>query len=98
MPWLPEGAGDFADVAWIVAAAVGNGPGVRGLSMSHRTGGPVFADLTATTPELVHDLADRLGLSLSSANDDRYMEAHGPLGSVTLSVAWLAPADSGSGS
>ncbi len=91
LPWLPAGAGDFADVAWVVAAAVGNGPGVRALSVSHRTGGLVYADLTVTSPDLVRDLADRLGLGYSSANDETYVEAHGPLGSVTLSVAWLAP-------
>ncbi|GEM_PF-6725665 len=91
LPWPPAGAGDFADVAWVVAAAVGNGPGVRGLSMSYRSGGLVYADLTVTSPDLVRDLADRLGLGYSTANDEGYVEAHGPVGSVTLSVAWLAP-------
>ncbi|GEM_PF-5084262 len=93
---FPVSAVDFADVAWFVAGAIGDGPGVRGLSVTRSREGLVFADLTVTTRDLVDNLAERLGLGYSSANDDRYYEAHTQVGSLALSVAWLAPREENS--
>ncbi|MGB8384618.1 MAG: hypothetical protein WCG47_25820, partial [Dermatophilaceae bacterium] len=45
--WPPDGAGDFAEVAWVAAEALGNGTGVRSLQVSvHR--GRVSALVYAT--------------------------------------------------
>ena len=51
VPWPPQGAGDFADVAWVVAQALGNGAGVRRLNVSHtgRSGAQGSARRTAGT-------------------------------------------------
>ncbi|WP_152185548.1 hypothetical protein [Segeticoccus rhizosphaerae] len=97
VPWPPQGAGDFADVAWVVAQALGNGPGVRRLNMSP-TGRRVFVEVTVTSPGFVSETAARLGWSLSSANDDHYANCHGPLGSLVVDVTWLADKDSSTAS
>jgi hypothetical protein len=89
VPWPPEGAGDFADVAWVVAQALGNGPGVRRLMVSH-TGRGVFVDVGVTSPGFVVEVAARFGWSLSSANGEHYANCHGPLGSLVVDVTWLA--------
>ena len=50
--WPPQGAGDFADLAWVIAEALGNGPGVRGLDVSRRGDG-LYARVWTTGPEYV---------------------------------------------
>lgn len=97
VPWPPQGAGDFADVAWVVAQALGNGAGVRRLSVSH-TGRRVFVDVGVTSPGFVVEVAARLGWSLSSANGEHYANCHGPLGSLVVDVTWLADKHNATGS
>ena len=80
VPWPPQGAGDFADVAWVVAQALGNGAGVRRLSVSH-TGRRVFVDVGVTSPGFVVEVAARLGWSLSSGGTCRASGAAPPASS-----------------
>ena len=61
LPWPAEGVGDFADVAWLLVQALGNGPGVRGLEIRRSETGGTHAYLTTTKPEYVREVAAAFG-------------------------------------
>lgn len=89
LAWPPEGAGDFADVAWLVAKALGNGAGVRGLEVE-RLAGRVRLFVTATEETYVREVAAQRGWSLYH-RDGRYAISTGTLGGVTVTVSWTLP-------
>lgn len=87
--WRPQGARDFADLAWVIAEALGNGPGVRGLDVSRGKAG-LYARVWTTRPEYVAAVAAAFGWELYSP-DPAYATTWGEVAGVNLSVSWLAP-------
>lgn len=87
----PEGVGDFAEVAWVVAQALGNGAGVRGLDV-HRgeTGAPVRLRPRPRTPRTSGPVAASFGWSLFEPDED-YANVRDPR-RAAVSVS-LVPAD-----
>ena len=88
LPWPAEGVGDFADVAWVLAQAFGNGPGVRGVEIRRLETGGTHAYLTTTGPEYVRAVAAAFGWSLYEP-DHGYANASGRLGEVLVSVSFV---------
>lgn len=89
LAWPPEGAGDFADVAWLVATALGNNPGVRGLEVEWRAG-RVRVFLTVAGAAYVREVATRHGWVLYH-REGWYAISTGTLGGVTVTVNWTLP-------
>ena len=87
--WPPEGAGDFADVAWVVAEALGNGSGVRGLDVTLWPSG-VSLHVYTTGPEYVRSMAAGFGWELYEP-DATYATSYGQLGKVRVNIVWIAP-------
>ncbi len=87
--WPPQGAGDFADLAWVIGEALGNGPGVRGLDVSRRRDG-LYARVWTTGPEYVASVAAAFGWEVY-APDPAYATTWGRVGGVKVSVSWVAP-------
>lgn len=89
--WSPEGAGDFADIAWVIAGLLGNGAGVRGLDV-HRSldGDALHADVSATSAAYVAAVAAGHGWRLY-APDDTYPNTYGAVGEILVNVTWLSP-------
>lgn len=90
LPWPAEGVGDFADLAWVLAQAFGNGPGVRGIDVHRGDNGTLRAQVSTTGPEYVRDAAASFGWHLHES-DDGYADAFGSIGDVRVSVMWLDP-------
>lgn len=90
LSWPPEGAGDFADVAWVVAQALGNGAGVRGLEVRRFPSG-VSVHVTTTSPEYVRSAAAGFGWELYEP-DPSYANTWGEIGEVRVDVTWIEPA------
>lgn len=89
LPSTPEGAGDFADVAWVVAQALGNGPGVRGLDVHRGETGNLYAYVRATNPAFVRAVAaSSFGWTLFEP-DECYANASGTLGELRVSVSFV---------
>ena len=89
-PAPPEGAGDFADVAWVVAQALGNGAGVRGLEVHRGETGALCAYVRATNPAYVRAVAASFGWSLYEP-DGYYANASGDLGELRVSGLFVDP-------
>lgn len=88
--WPPQGAGDFADLAWVVAEALGNGPGVRGLDVSRaRNRDGLSAHVWTTGPEYVMSVAGAFGWEVY-APDLAYATTWGGVAGVTVNVSWVA--------
>lgn len=87
--WPPEGAGDFADVACLVAEALGNASGVRGLDVTLWPSG-VSVHVYTTGPEYVRSMAASFGWELYEP-DAAYATTYGELGDVRVNVTWIAP-------
>ena len=88
LPWPAEGVGDFADVAWVLAQAFGNGPGVRGVEIRRAESGGTHAYLTVTNPRYVRDVAAAFGWEVYEP-DETYANATGRLGEVLVSVSFV---------
>jgi hypothetical protein len=91
--WAPEGVGDFADLAWVLAETLGNGSGVHGLDV-HRgqDGHSLFAQVKCDSPAYVRDVAARLGWHLFVSRS--YATAVGRVGDVLVEAVWILPHDS----
>jgi hypothetical protein len=87
--WPPEGAGDFADLAWVIAEALGNRAGVRGLNV-HQGEERLFASVRASDPEYVAAVAADHGWDVY-APDESYVATSGVLADVIVGVYWLDP-------
>lgn len=87
--WPPKGAGDFADLAWVVGEALGNGPGVRGLDVFSRRD-VLYARVWSSGPEYVASLAAQFGWEVY-VPDAAYATTWGLLAGVKVSVSWVAP-------
>lgn len=86
----PQGAGDFADVAWVVAQAFGNGPGVDGLQASRSQAGHLHVFVAATGPEYVRAIALRFGWdAVDAGRPGWYLATSGTLGQLLVSVTWV---------
>ncbi len=88
LPAAPAGVGDFAEVAWIVAQALGNGPGVRGLDVHRGETGTLYAYVRASNPSFVRGVAAAFGWSLYDP-DGHYVNASGRLGELRVSVSFV---------
>ena len=87
--WPPQGAGDFADLAWVIGEALGNGPGVRGLDVSRGRDG-LYARVWTTRPEYVAAVGAAFGWEAVRAGPGvRHHLGRG--GGVNMSVSWVAP-------
>lgn len=90
LPWDPQGAGDFADMAWVVAQAFGNGPGVDGLQSSRSQTGHMHVFVAATGPECVRAIALRFGWdAVDAGRPGWYLATSGTLGQLLVSVSWV---------
>jgi hypothetical protein len=87
--WPPEGVGDFADLAWVIAEALGNRAGVRGLDV-HQGEERLHARVQANDPEYVAAVAADHGWDVY-APDESYAATSGVLADVIVGVYWLAP-------
>jgi len=89
--WPPQGAGDFADLAWVIGEALGNGPGVCGLDV-HQSRDPegLFAYVRTTGSEYVRSVAAAFGWDVYEP-DAGYAHTSGVLAGVLLSVTWMRP-------
>lgn len=91
-PWEPQGAGDFADMAWVVAQAFGNGHGVDGLQASRSQAGHLHVSVAAAGPEYVRGIATRFGWdAVDAGRPGRYLATSGTLGQLLVSVSWVGP-------
>lgn len=90
--WAPEGAGDFADVAWVIAGVLGNGAGVHSVEVQRLDNGSMYATVRVNGREHVRQAAEEHGWRLY-APDDSYATATSMLGEIHLGVIWLAPKD-----
>ncbi len=88
LPSTPKGAGDFAEVAWIVAQALGNGPGVRGLDVHRGETRNLYAYVRATDRAYVWAAAAAFGWSLYDPDGD-FVNASGRLGELRVSVSFV---------
>lgn len=88
--WAPEGAGDFADLAWVIGGVLGNGAGVRGLDVHRAADGSLFGYVTAENARYVREVAAALGWRVYESGDT-YCDSWGLLGEVHVEVTWLAP-------
>lgn len=90
LPWDPQGAGDFADMAWVVAQAFGNGAGVDGLQVSRSQAGYLHVFVAATGPEYVRAIAARFGWdAVDAGRPGWYLATSGTLGQLLVSVSWV---------
>lgn len=87
--WQPQGAGDFADLAWVLAEVLGNGAAVTGLDVSRAASGALFGRVRCDNPGYVRDAASRLGWHLYEP-DDTYANAWGQVGDMVVDLVWLA--------
>ena len=92
LPWDPQGAGDFADMAWVVAQAFGNGPGVEEVQASRSQAGHLHVFVAAAGREYVRAIAARFGWeAVDAGRPEWYLAASGTLGQLLVSVSWVGP-------
>lgn len=93
--WAPEGAGDFVDVAWVIAEVVGNGPGVRGMWTHSSASGQLHVDLQAANREYVFSCATHLNAETWESKDcaSTWCDVHG----ISVRVTWVDQVASGEG-
>lgn len=83
----PERASDFADMAWIVSQALGDGTGVIELATSvDPDDGRMFVHVRASSARYVYGVAARVGLH--AWERDGFACAVGDLGPVHVCVSW----------
>ncbi len=86
--WPPRGAGDFADVAWIVADALGNGEGVRAVEV-HRHPTRTRVVVRVEDAGYVRRVAAEQGWQLLGGVDGgRYAMTCGSRAGWTFTVIW----------
>lgn len=85
-----ERAADFADMAWIVAQAVGDGVGVRGVEANtDPADGYLHVRVVVNTAEQVREMGDRLGFEVHVT--DRQAVSMGFLGPICVVVVRFEP-------
>lgn len=88
----PERAADFADLAWVVAQALGDGVGVRRLEACVSGTGDLHVYVSASGPEYVRGVAARFGWQARDAGrPEWYLTTDGRIGQVLVSVSWVGP-------
>ena len=88
--WPPQGAGDFADLAWVIAEALGNGPGVRGLDVSRGKATGCTRACGRPARSMWRSVAAAFGWEVY-VPDPAYATTWGEVAGVNLSVSWVAP-------